>query len=137
MSILSEFKAFALRGNVIDLAVGVVVGNAFSAITNSLVANVITPPLGLLVDNVDFSRMGVTLKEAQGAAAPVVLSYGVFLQAVVNFLIIAWVVFLVIKLMNRVFHREAQKPAPKAAPLTKDQALLVEIRDLLKKPKAR
>ncbi len=128
---LGEFKAFALRGNVLDLAVGVVIGTAFSAITNSLVTNIITPPLGLLLGRIDFKDWSLNL------GGNVNVQYGLFLQSVIDFVIIALVLFLMIRLINRL-ERVARKeqeegtasPAQKSAELT----VLEEIRDLLKKP---
>jgi large conductance mechanosensitive channel len=110
MSLIKEFKAFALRGNMVDLAIGVIIGIAFGKVVSSLVSDVIMPPLGLLVGGIDFSSHGITLKEATATQGAIVLKYGVFLNAVVDFLIIAVVIFFVIKAMNRL---SGQKP-PKA-----------------------
>ncbi|MBC5993796.1 large-conductance mechanosensitive channel protein MscL [Pontibacter cellulosilyticus] len=134
MGLLSEFKKFAVKGNVIDLAVGVVIGAAFGGITKSLVDDVIMPPLGLLISNVDFSRLKLVLKEAVVANGEVVeqavsINYGSFLQAVVNFLIIAFAIFILVRTINRLREKEAAKPAP---PSNKQEMLLAEIRDLLK-----
>ena len=134
MGLFSEFKKFAVKGNVIDLAVGVVIGAAFSGVTNSLVKDVIMPPLGLLVSNVDFTRLKIVLKEAVIAngeviAEPVVISYGNFIQALFNFLIIAFAIFLLVRTINRMREKEAAKPAP---PVNKQEVLLAEIRDILK-----
>ena len=128
MSILKEFKEFAVKGNAIDLAVGVIIGAAFGKIVSSLVADVITPPLGLLIGGIDFSNFAVTLKAGQGDQPPVLLHYGRFLQSVFDFSIIAFVIFLFIKGINKLKRKE--EAAPK---LTTDQVLLTEIRDLLKK----
>jgi large conductance mechanosensitive channel len=128
MSLGKEFKEFAMRGSVIDLAVGIVIGTAFGKIVSSLVANVIMPPLGLLVSGVDFSRLGVTLRAAAGEAPAVTLGYGLFIQAVIDFIIIAFAIFLAIKGINRLVK-------PKAAPApgpTAEEKLLTEIRDLLR-----
>ena len=138
MGFISEFKKFAVKGNVIDLAVGVVIGAAFGGITKSLVDDVIMPPLGLLISNVDFSRLKVVLKEAvieNGAVVEqaVSINYGNFIQAVVNFLIIAMAIFVFVRTINRLREKEATKPAP---PVNKQEVLLAEIRDLLKNDNA-
>ncbi|MCB0335280.1 MAG: large-conductance mechanosensitive channel protein MscL [Bdellovibrionales bacterium] len=129
---LKEFKEFAVKGNVADMAVGIIIGAAFGKIVSSLVKDVITPPLGLLLGGVDFSGLAITLKEAQGEAAAVTLSYGVFLQTVFDFLIVAFSIFIVIKGLNS-FKRE-EEAAPSAPPKpSNEEVLLGEIRDLLKK----
>lgn len=130
MSFISDFKAFAMRGNVIDLAVGVVIGGAFGTIVNSLVGDIIMPPIGLLLGGVDFSALTITLKKAVGDQPAVVISYGKFIQTLVNFLVIAFSIFLFIRMINKlhVLPKEAKPAAP-----TKDQELLSEIRDILKK----
>ena len=137
MSMLKEFKEFAMKGNVVDMAVGIIIGGAFGKIVASLVNDVIMPPLGLLLGGVDFTDMKVNLKQAAvnelGEAVPAVtLNYGNFIQTAVDFLIIALVVFLLIKAMNSLKKKEEAAPAAPPAP-TKDQQLLTEIRDLLKK----
>jgi large conductance mechanosensitive channel len=134
MSILSEFREFIARGNVIDLAVGVVIGAAFTAIVKSLVDQVIMPPVGLLMGGVDFAKFQWVLKPddpATAAADAVAIQYGAFLNTLVQFVIVAWVVFLVVKGVNAIRRSEAEKPAEPAAP-TPSEALLTEIRDLLK-----
>ena len=133
---LDEFKSFAMRGNVVDMAIGVIIGAAFGKIVTSLVGDVIMPPIGRLMGGVDFSGLFLslngqtyaTLAEAQAAAAPT-LNYGVFVNSVVNFVIVAFVVFLLIKGINTLKAKEAAQ-AP-AGP-TKDQQLLTEIRDILR-----
>lgn len=129
-SFFEEFKKFALRGNSIDLAVGVVIGAAFTAITNSLVTNVLTPPIGLLLGGIDFSSLGVTL------GGDAVIQYGLFIEACVNFVITAFALFLFVKFINRVVHlaRKAEEDgtAP-AAQKSAELAVLEEIRDSLKK----
>ena len=133
---LKEFKEFALRGNVLDMAVGIIIGAAFGKIVNSLVSDVMMPPLGLLLGQVDFSNLFVslsgteyaTLAAAQEAGAPVI-AYGLFINAVIKFVIVAFVLFLLIKQANR-FKRQAQAPAPAAPP--REEVLLEEIRDLLR-----
>ncbi len=131
MSLLSEFKEFAIKGSVIDLAVGFVIGGAFGKIVSSLVANVIMPPLGLLIGRVDFSSLAVPLGGGT-AGKPVLLKYGLFVQAIFEFLLIAIALFAVIKIINRL-----RRPAPAAPaappPPTKSEELLGEIRDLLAK----
>jgi len=131
MSMIKEFKEFAMRGNVIDLAVGVVIGAAFGKIVSSLVADVITPMIGVLVGGVDFSDLAITIKEAVGDQPAVLLSYGKFLQSIFDFVIIAFAIFLFIKLVNRLHKKKAEEPAPPAPPPA-EQVLLAEIRDLLK-----
>ncbi len=131
MSILKEFKAFAVRGNVVDMAVGIVIGGAFGKIVSSFVADVIMPPLGMLVGKVNFTDLAVTLKAASGDAAAVTLNYGKFIQAAVDFVIIAFAIFMVVKGMNSLKKKEETSPAAPPAP-SKEEALLTEIRDLLK-----
>ena len=129
MSLASEFKEFAMKGNVIDLAVGFVIGGAFGTIVSSLVANVIMPPLGLIIGRVDFSKMALQIgTDPKGAA--VLLKYGLFVQACFSFLIVALAMFAIIKLVNRM--KRTPPPAPAVPPLpTKSEELLGEIRDLL------
>ena len=131
MSILKEFKAFAVKGNVVDMAVGVIIGAAFGKIVSSFVGDVIMPPLGLLIGGVDFSDLAITLKAAADGKPAVVLAYGKFIQTVVDFTIVAGAVFVGVKALNKL--KQAEPPAPPAEPkLTTDQQLLGEIRDLLK-----
>lgn len=127
MSVISEFKAFAVKGNVVDMAVGIIIGAAFGKIVSSFVGDVIMPPLGLLIGGVDFSDLAIVLKQAHGDAPAVVLAYGKFIQTVVDFLIISFAIFLGVKIINRLRHSHPAATAP-----TKDQVLLSEIRDLLK-----
>jgi large conductance mechanosensitive channel len=124
-----EFKAFVLRGNVIDLAVGVVIGAAFGKIVSSLVGDVIMPPIGLLIGGVDFSQLSWILKPAVGDKPAVVLGIGKFIQTIVDFLVISFVIFLVVKAVNRM-HRKEPPPAPPGPSPT--ERLLTEIRDLLR-----
>lgn len=135
---LKEFKAFAMRGNVIDLAVGVIMGASFGKIVSSLTNDVLMPPLGLLLGKVNFSNLYLNISgtdypslEAAKAAGAATINYGIFLNTVIDFTLVAFAIFLLIKQINRF----AVKPAPEAAPAgpTKDQELLMEIRDLLKK----
>ena len=131
MSFLSEFKAFAVKGNVVDMAVGIIIGAAFGKIVSSFVGDVVMPPLGLLIGGVDFSDLAITLKAAEGDIPAVVLSYGKFIQTVLDFVIVAFAIFMGVKVINRLKREEAAAPAEPPAP-TKDQELLTEIRDLLK-----
>jgi large conductance mechanosensitive channel len=138
-----EFKEFAMKGNVVDLAVGVVIGSAFGTIVNAMVADVLMPVVGVLTGGVDFSNMFAMLKAGKSAATgyatlaaakadgAVTINYGVFLNAVVNFLIIAFALFLVVKAMNAARRREEAAPAPLPEP-TPSEKLLAEIRDTLK-----
>jgi large conductance mechanosensitive channel len=132
MSFIQEFKKFVMRGNVIDLAVGVVIGGAFGKIVNSLVADIITPPLGLIIGGVDFSNLTINLNSPVGDLKPVTINYGKFLQASFDFLIIAFALFLLIRTINRLQKKEEEKPAPPPE-IPADVKLLTEIRDLLKK----
>ena len=139
---LREFKEFAMRGNVLDMAVGIIIGAAFGTIVSSLVNDVIMPPVGLALGGVDFTNMFVTLREGAKAAGPyasladakaagaVTLNYGVFINSIVSFLIVAFAIFMVVKGANSLKQQQAEAPAPPAP--TADQTLLTEIRDLLK-----
>jgi large conductance mechanosensitive channel len=129
MGMAKEFREFVMRGNVLDLAVGVVIGAAFGKIVSSLVGDVIMPPIGVLLGGVDFSQIGWVLKPAVGDKPAVVLGIGKFIQAIVDFLVIAFVIFIVVKVVNRM-KREEPPPAP-AGP-TPTERLLTEIRDLLR-----
>ena len=135
MSIGSEFKAFAMRGNVIDLAVGVVIGGAFGTIVTSLVGDVFMPVIGQLTAGVDFSKAALVLKEASedGKAPAVLLGYGKFIQAIINFTIVAFAIFLVVKAINSMKKAEAAAPPPPPPGPSNEEKLLMEIRDLLKK----
>lgn len=134
MSVLQEFKEFAIKGNAVDMSVGIIIGAAFGKIVSSLVADVVMPPIGVLVGGVDFTNLAITIKEASGDAPAVMLKYGSFLQAVVDFTIIAFAIFLVIKLINQLKKKQVEAPAPAPEP-TKEELLLTEIRDLLKERK--
>jgi large conductance mechanosensitive channel len=131
MSVFSEFRAFIARGNVVDLAVGVIIGAAFGKIVTSLVEQVVMPPIGLLIGAVDFSDLKVVLKPADAATktAEVAIGYGAFVNTIIQFLIVAFAVFLLVKLVNSL--RKAEAAAPEPAAPTPTEALLVEIRDLL------
>ena len=133
---LAEFREFISRGNVIDLAVGVIVGAAFTGIVNSLVSDILMPPLGLLLGGIDFSNFFITLKgsgyasvDAAKAAGGVTLNYGLFINAVIRFIIVAFAIFVVVKQVNR--FRKTQEAAPPPPP-SRQEELLAEIRDLLK-----
>lgn len=131
MGMMSEFKSFAMRGNVVDMAVGIVIGGAFGKIVSSFVADVLMPPIGLLLGNVDFSQLAVTLKAASDGAEAVTLRYGLFIQTVVDFVIIAFAIFMVVKAMNSVRKKEEEAPPPPPKP-SKEEELLTEIRDALR-----
>ncbi|MCW8897065.1 MAG: large-conductance mechanosensitive channel protein MscL [Flavobacteriales bacterium] len=132
MKIIDEFKSFAVKGNVIDMAVGIIIGAAFGKIVTSFVNDVIMPPIGILIGGVKFSELKIVLKEAVGETPAIAINYGNFLQVTFDFLIIALAIFMVIKAMNTAKKKEEAKPAAPAAP-TKEEVLLTEIRDLLKK----
>ncbi|MCS3454956.1 large-conductance mechanosensitive channel protein MscL [Aeromonas rivuli] len=131
MSLIQEFKAFAARGNVIDMAVGIIIGAAFGKIVSSFVGDIIMPPIGIILGGVDFSDLAVVLKAAEGETPAVVIAYGKFIQTIIDFLIIAFAIFMGVKAMNSMKKQAEEAPAAPAAP-TKDQELLSEIRDLLK-----
>jgi large conductance mechanosensitive channel len=130
MGMLSEFKAFAMRGNVMDLAVGVVIGAAFGKIVTSLVDQVIMPPIGMLIGGVDFSAYKWVLHPAgPDGKGEVALQYGAFINTIIQFLIVALAIFVVVKIMNRMMRKDEAAPAPPSA----EVVLLTEIRDLLRK----
>ena len=140
MKLLQEFKTFAMRGNVADMAVGIIIGAAFGKIVNSLVNDIIMPPVGMLMGRMDFSQLSIQLKDAVtdpttgNIVTPgVAISYGAFVNNILNFLIVAMAVFMLIKTMNSAIRKEAAAPTPPPPSVpTKDQALLTEIRDILK-----
>jgi len=131
VSFIKEFKEFAVKGNVVDMAVGIIIGGAFGKIVSSVVADVVMPPLGLLIGGVNFAGLKVTLKEAEGSAAAVTLNYGQFIQTIVDFTIVAFAIFLLVKAINTLRRQEAAPPPPAVTP--EDVLLLREIRDSLKK----
>jgi large conductance mechanosensitive channel len=136
MSMLQEFKEFAIKGNAIDMAVGIIVGAAFGKIISSLVADVFMPPVGVLIGGVDFTKLAVIIKDATEKAPAVTLNYGNFIQTMVDFTIIAFIIFMVVKLINGLKKSEAAAPAPAATPEpSREELLLTEIRDLLKERK--
>lgn len=130
---LNEFKEFAMKGNVVDMAVGVVIGIAFGKIVTSLVNDIIMPAVGMITGGMDFSSLVITLKEASGEIEAVTINYGIFLNAVMDFLIVAFVIFMVIKQMNKLKKQEEPEPEPEKDPEPTQEELLAEIRDLLKK----
>lgn len=133
MSIIKEFKEFAVKGNVVDLAVGVIIGAAFGKIVSVLVNNVIMPPIGVLLGGTDFSSLAITIKQGvAGVSEPVLLKYGLFINALIDFLIIALVLFFFIKTIN-ILKRTKEEAPPEAPAPTQQEILLTEIRDLLKK----
>jgi large conductance mechanosensitive channel len=129
---MKEFKDFAMRGNVVDMAVGIVIGGAFGKIVSSFVQDVIMPPIGVLLGGVDFAQLGWVIKEATESADAVIIKYGAFINTVIDFVIIAFAIFMVVKGMNSMKKKEEEKPAAPPAP-SKEETLLSEIRDLLKK----
>lgn len=131
MSMMKEFKEFAVKGNVVDMAVGIIIGVAFGKIVSSFVADVLMPPIGLLIGGVDFSNLAIILREATNGGEAVAMRYGVFLQSVLDFIIVAFAVFMAVKALNSMRKKEAETPAQPPAPSAQEQ-LLMEIRDLLK-----
>lgn len=139
MSVLQEFKSFAMRGNVVDMAVGIIIGGAFGKIVSSLVKDVIMPPIGVMMGGVDFSDLAIVIQEASIDAAAVTINYGTFIQTTLDFVIVAFAIFMMIKGMNSLKKKEEAAPAKPAAP-SKEEVLLTEIRDALvgaKKPAAK
>lgn len=134
MSILKEFKTFAVKGNVVDMAVGIIIGAAFGKIVSSFVGDIITPALGVLIGGVDFTDLAITLKAAQGDIPAVVIAYGKFIQTILDFTIIAFAIFMGIKGINRLKHEEqtVEEAPAEPAPPSSEEVLLSEIRDLLK-----
>ena len=131
MRILQEFKTFAVKGNVVDLAVGIIIGAAFGKIVTALVSGVIMPPIGLLLGGVNFSDLSLVLKDAVGDTPAVEITYGAFIQTVVDFTIVAFAVFMLVKGINSLKRKEEAAPVIPPAP-SAEQILLTEIRDLLK-----
>jgi len=134
MRILQEFKEFAIKGNMIDMAVGIIIGGAFGTIVSSLVKDIIMPPIGLLLGGVDFSDIAIPLKAAEGGKEAVTMNIGLFLNNVISFLIVAWAVFMLVKAINEIRKRfeKEQSTAPPPEPSSTDK-LLMEIRDALKR----
>jgi large conductance mechanosensitive channel len=133
MSMLGEFKSFAMRGNVVDMAVGIIIGAAFGKIVSSFVNDVIMPPIGVMLGGVNFRDLAVVIQQATETQAEVVIKYGMFLQTIIDFIIIAFAVFVGVRAMNSMKAKEEAKPV-EVAEIPEDVKLLVEIRDLLKKP---
>jgi large conductance mechanosensitive channel len=131
MKILTEFKAFAMRGNVVDMAIGIILGAAFGKIVSSLVNDIIMPPIGLLIGGVDFTDLSIILKQAAGETPAVSINYGVFIQMVIDFVIVAFAIFMAVKAMNSMKKKQEAAPAVPPVP-SKEELLLTEIRDLLK-----
>ncbi len=131
MSMLEEFKSFAVKGNVVDMAVGIIIGAAFGKIVTALVSGVVMPPIGVLLGGVNFTDLSIVVKEATEKTPAVVIAYGSFIQTVVDFLIIAFAVFMMVKTINKL--KKKEEVAPKAPPApSAEEVLLAEIRDLLK-----
>ncbi|MBC8570502.1 large-conductance mechanosensitive channel protein MscL [Zongyangia hominis] len=137
-SLIGEFKEFISRGNVMDMAVGVIIGTAFTAIVNSLVKDVVMPAIGYLIGGIDFTEFKIVLSQAVGEVPETAIYYGTFIQNIINFLLIALVVFLMVKAIN-LFHRKKEEPITEEAPeepeISAELAMLTEIRDLLKEQK--
>lgn len=131
MSFIQEFKAFAVKGNVVDLAVGIIIGAAFGKIVSSFVGDIIMPPLGLLIGGINFTDLAVTLRPAEGTAPAVVLAYGKFIQTIIDFVIVAFAIFVGVKAINKLKREEAKAPTLPPAP-SKEEVLLTDIRDILK-----
>ncbi len=134
MSIVQEFKEFAVKGNAVDMAVGIIIGAAFGKIVSSVVGDVVMPPIGLLLGGMDFSALALTLRAATAEAPAVVISYGRFIQTAVDFVIVAFAIFMLVKGINTLKKKEVAAPATPAEP-SPEQILLTEIRDLLKQPR--
>jgi large conductance mechanosensitive channel len=135
MSIVKEFKEFAVKGNVVDMATGIIIGAAFGKIVSSIVNDVIMPPIGLALGKVDFKDLKIFLMKASEGSDAVTINYGMFIQTMIDFTIVAFCIFMLIKGINRLKRKEAEAPTPPAVPPppTKEEVLLAEIRDLLKK----
>ena len=131
MGMMKEFKEFAVKGNAVDMAVGIIIGAAFGKIVSSLVKDVIMPPVGLLTGGIDFSKLHIELQPATEEVEAVALNYGVFINHLLDFLIVAFVIFIVVKGMNAAKKKEEEAPAPPAKP-SKEEVLLTEIRDALR-----
>lgn len=134
MGMIKEFKEFAVKGNVVDMAVGIIIGAAFGKIVSSFVGDVIMPPIGVLLGGVDFSDLAFTIKQATDEVPAVVISYGKFIQTVVDFTIIAFAIFIAVKMINSLKRKEEAAVAPPPGP-SAEERLLTEIRDLLKERK--
>ena len=133
MSFVKEFREFAVKGNVVDMAVGIIIGAAFGKIVSSFVSDIVTPPLGYLIGGVDFTDLKATLPAIQDGRDPVTINYGAFLQTTFDFIIVAFAIFLVIKMINRLKRKEEVAPSAPPPPPSRQEVLLEEIRDLLKR----
>lgn len=131
MGMLSEFKEFAIKGNVVDMAVGIIIGAAFGKIVSSFVKDIIMPPIGVAMGGVNFSDLAVTIQEAAGDIPAVAIKYGAFIQTIADFIIVAIAIFMAVKVMNSLKKEEEEAPAEDPAP-SSEEVLLTEIRDLLK-----
>ncbi|MES2745711.1 MAG: large-conductance mechanosensitive channel protein MscL [Bdellovibrionota bacterium] len=131
MTVLQDFKKFAMRGNIVDLATGVILGAAFGKIVTSLVENILMPPLGYIMSGLNFSELAITLKAATESRPAVVIGYGKFLQSSLDFIIVAFCIFLLLKFITKLQKTEPAPPVPKPAEPTREEVLLAEIRDLL------
>jgi large conductance mechanosensitive channel len=132
MSIVKEFREFAVKGNVVDMAVGIIIGAAFGKIVSSFVGDVVTPPLGYLIGGVDFTQLAITLPAIREGAEAVTVRYGAFLQTLFDFIIVAFAIFMVIKMINRMKRKEEVAPSTPPPPPSRQEVLLEEIRELLK-----
>lgn len=132
MGMMKEFKEFAMKGNVMDMAIGIIIGSAFGKIVSSFVSDVLMPPIGMLIGGVDFKSLSMTIQEAKEGVEAVTINYGNFIQTVVDFMIIAFAIFMVVKAMNNAKKKEEEAPAEPPKP-SNEEVLLSEIRDLLKK----
>jgi len=132
MGLIKEFKEFSVKGNMMDMAVGIIIGAAFGKVVTSLVTDVLMPPLGVVVGGVDFTGLAITLKQAAGSAPAVTLNYGKFIQALIDFTIIAFAMFIAIKAINQLKRKEEAAPSVPVKP-SNEEVLLTEIRDLLKR----
>lgn len=136
MSFIKEFREFAVKGNVVDMAVGIIIGAAFGKIVSSLVSDVVMPPIGVLIGGVNFSDLALVIKEATADSAAVTIAYGQFIQTILDFTIVAFAIFLMIKVINKLKREEAPvEEAPAEAEVSEETKLLIEIRDLLKSQK--
>ena len=134
MSFVKEFKAFVMRGNVVDMAVGIIIGAAFGKIITSLVSDVVMPPIGLLMGGVDFSNLMITMKQGTEKVPAVTLKYGLFINTVIDFIIVALAIFMIIHLLGKLKKKQAEAPPEPPKP-SNQEILLTEIRDILKKSK--
>lgn len=132
MGMMKEFKEFAMKGNVMDMAIGIIIGSAFGKIVSSFVSDVLMPPIGMLIGGVDFKSLSMTIQEAKEGVEAVTINYGNFIQTVVDFMIIAFAIFMVVKAMNNAKKKEEEAPAEPPKP-SNEEVLLSEIRDLLRK----